>query len=170
MCHNFIRHLQITRKPIYQSAPCVSGFMLMLQAGWGHQQKCAELSFLHCFLLTSHTLSSIKLLACSSCCLFCFFSFKSNQFLTSHLSQTLPYPRVWYLAQGTSSTATWFQGILFHRNRKTQTKRERKILNLISVTHCWECGLIYFPHFSNDIAKADNKVWALCDLWEMSRI
>lgn len=167
MCHDFIRHLQITRKPIYQSAPCVSSFLQILLAGWGHQQKCAELSSVPLFAFSSHLIHfhqwSYWLVVVD---FFPPFLSLHKQTLTSHLSQTQPYPRVWYLEQGTSSTATGTHWTLF-QSQGVRLREKRKDEILISVSLLGVMANL-FPHFSNDIANAENEVWhyVICKIWD----
>lgn len=164
MCHDFIRHLQITRKPIYQSAPCVSSFLQMLLVGWRHQQKCAELRSVPLFAFSSHLIHFRQWSYWLVVVDFLFF-FLHKQTLTSHLSQTQPYPRVWYLEQGTSSTATGTQWKIF-QSQGVRLREKGKDEILISVTLLGVLANL-FPNSSNDIAKADIEVWhyVICKIW-----
>jgi len=151
MCHYFIRHLQITRKPIYQSAPCVFCFLQMLLSGWGHQEKCAELSSVPLFAFSSH-LMHLRQWSYWLVVVDIYFSF------TSHHSQTQPYSRVWYLAHPLLPLEL---NRHYSKARESDWERKEK-MKLSFLWHCWECWLIY-SSFLQWYCKCRKSV-ALCDL------
>lgn len=99
----------------------------------------------------------------------CFFS-AINPFATT--SAKMYHPPGFDTWQGHILRCHWSSRDIFGITvRNTQTRKRKKRWNFnFCDTQLLEVRANLFPHFSNDISKADNEAQAICDTWDNSLI